>query len=110
MDTPAAPGRFHLAMAVHQLQPSVDDYTARLGQPPVALVPGRYALWRTPEINLSVSVTDPTVAAGSLRHVGFEDPAAVPGPRQTDVNGVQWEAFTAADQDAEIVRTYGPPA
>ena len=103
--------RFHVALAVHQLDPTVADYTARLGEPPVAVVPGRYALWRTPEINLSVSVVDPVDApAGSLSHVGFEDPAAVAGPRQTDVNGVLWEAFTTAHQDDEIVRAYGPPA
>jgi catechol 2,3-dioxygenase-like lactoylglutathione lyase family enzyme len=97
--------RFHIALAVDDLDATIADYTVRLGERPAVVVDGRYAVWRTPEVNLSVSVS----AASGLRHVGFEDDDAVVGPRSVDVNGIEWEAFSLAHQDAEIARVYGPP-
>ena len=112
--------RFHLALAVDDLGATIADYTVRLGERPAVVVDGRYAVWRTPEVNLSVSVSVPaSVADGGkapspgadrrLRHIGFEDADAIAGPRTIDVNGVEWEAFDLAHQDAEIARVYGSP-
>ncbi len=114
MDESSRRRRFHLALAVDDLDATIADYTVRLGEAPAVVVDGRYAVWRTPEINLSVSVpeTGPgpgSAAAQRLRHVGFEDDDAVAGPRTVDVNGVEWEAFSLPHQDAEIARVYGPP-
>lgn len=99
--------RFHVALAVADLDSTIEDYTRRLGAAPVAVVPGKYALWRTPEINLSVN--SDTSLAQRLRHVGFEDDEVTEKEQGTDVNGLLWEAFNATDQDAEIVRVYGRP-
>jgi hypothetical protein len=43
--------RFHIALAVANLDASIIDYSARLGQPPTAIVPGAYAMWRTDLLN-----------------------------------------------------------
>jgi catechol 2,3-dioxygenase-like lactoylglutathione lyase family enzyme len=99
--------RIHIALAVADLEVSIDDYSGRLGAPPVAVVPGKYALWRTPEVNLSINcVAD---AAQPLRHLGFEDDAVVKKSAQSDANGLLWESFNSTLQDEEIIRAYGAP-
>jgi hypothetical protein len=116
MDESTHRRRFHLALAVDDLDATIADYTIRLGEAPAVVVDGRYAVWRTPEVNLSVSVSVPDAGPGPgsaagqrLRHVGFEDDDAVTGPRTVDVNGLEWEAFSLVHQDAEIARVYGSP-
>ncbi|WP_019937443.1 hypothetical protein [Bordetella sp. FB-8] len=99
--------RFHIALAVANLEASISDYSARLGQAPSAVVPGQYAMWRTDLLNFSIN--EMPGKAGQLRHVGFEDDS-VPGYSSSiDVNGLMWELFSAAQQDARIVSTYGVP-
>jgi hypothetical protein len=39
--------RFHIAIAVKDLNASIVDYNQRLSQPATAIVPGKYAMWRT---------------------------------------------------------------
>ena len=100
--------RIHIALAVDSLDDTIVDYTRRLGAEPVAVVPGKYALWRTPEVNLSINAD-----VGSdqrLRHLGFEDDTVAEKTEDHDVNGIMWEAFTSAWQDEGLVRVYGPPA
>lgn len=97
--------RFHIALAVAKLDESIADYTARLGQPPTAVVPGVYAMWRTDLLNFSINETPEK--AGQLRHVGFEDDAVEGYAKSEDVNGLEWELFSAAEQDRRIVSTYG---
>jgi len=46
--------RFHLALGVSDVEASVDDYSQRLGCRPGLLIPGKYALWRTDAVNLSI--------------------------------------------------------
>ena len=99
--------RLHVALAVQDLDATIGDYIQRLGADPVAVVPGTYALWRTPEVNLSVNC-DPS-ASQRLRHLGFEDDDVVTKSESTDVNGLMWETFSAQWQDTGIVGTYGPP-
>ncbi len=99
--------RFHIALAVRDLDASIADYSVRLGQTPHAVVPGKYAMWRTDLLNFSINQTPER--AGLLRHVGFEDEAAVGFTRTTDVNGLVWEHFSPAEQDAKIVEIYGDP-
>jgi hypothetical protein len=36
--------RFHIALAVRDLQASIIDYSKRLGQQPTAVVEGKYAM------------------------------------------------------------------
>jgi catechol 2,3-dioxygenase-like lactoylglutathione lyase family enzyme len=97
--------RFHIALAVAKLDESIADYTARLGQPPTAVVPGLYAMWRTDLLNFSINETPEK--AGQLRHVGFEDDAVEGYAKSEDVNGLEWELFSAAERDRRIVSTYG---
>ncbi|HUZ19523.1 MAG TPA: hypothetical protein VMU75_03000 [Acidimicrobiales bacterium] len=99
--------RVHVALAVDDLEATIRGYTERLGADPVAVVAGRYALWRTAEVNLSVN--SDVGASERLRHLGFEDDEVVARAESTDVNGVMWESFNAAWQDEGIVRVYGAP-
>lgn len=100
--------RFHIALAVANLDESISDYSRRLGQAPSAVVPGQYAMWRTELLNFSIN--EKPEKAGQLRHVGFEDDAAQGYATSVDVNGIEWELFSSAEQDARIVGTYGIPA
>ncbi|MFM0340229.1 VOC family protein [Paraburkholderia fungorum] len=97
--------RFHIALAVASLEASIDDYSHRLGQPPTAVVPGRYAMWRTDLLNFSIN--EMPEKAGALRHVGFEDDGVQAYSSSKDVNGLEWELFSAQEQDRRIVSTYG---
>jgi hypothetical protein len=99
--------RFHIALAVASLEQSIADYSRRLGQPPSAVVPGQYAMWRTDLLNFSIN--ENPQRAGQLRHVGFEDDAAEGYSSSVDVNGLEWELFPAAEQDARILSAYGVP-
>ncbi len=92
--------RFHIAIGVADIAASVDDYSQRLGQHPVLVVPGEYALWRTEALNLSIRYMP--AEPGSLRHVGWEDTQARTLSVQRDVNGLIWEYFSAEDQAREI--------
>lgn len=96
--------RIHIALAVDDLTATIEDYTRRLGAPPVVVIPDRYALWRTEEVNLSV--TAPRTGE-RLRHLGFEDDRVTAMTADTDGNGLTWESFTAEQQDAEINEVYG---
>ena len=97
--------RIHIALAVDDLQRSIDDYRERLGAEAAVIVSGRYALWRTPEVNLSITLHPG--GAERLRHLGFEDDAADAATETSDVNGIVWERFTAAQQANEIEDNYG---
>lgn len=92
--------RIHIALSVQDLDATVADYTHRLGQEPEVVIAGSYALWRTESVNLSVRCTeDPP---GTLRHLGWEDPAAERFTVERDVNGIAWERFHAGQQAREI--------
>ena len=99
--------RFHIALAVASLDESIADYSRRLGQPPSAVVPGQYAMWRTDLLNFSIN--EKPEKAGQLRHVGFEDDAAKGYSSSVDVNGLEWKLFSMAEQDRRIVSAYGAP-
>ncbi|MHB1173553.1 MAG: VOC family protein [Sulfuriferula sp.] len=99
--------RFHISLAVHNLQASIADYSMRLGQQPNAVVAGKYAMWRTDLLNFSIN--EMPERTGELRHIGFEDDTARGFSRTVDVNGIEWEQFSALDQDKGIVETYGVP-
>ena len=99
--------RFHIALAVRDLSESIGDYTKRLGVAPVAVVPGKYALFRTDQLNFSINQLPER--AGQLRHLGFEDEAASGFSSDHDVNGIEWERFSPTDQDDKIIEVYGVP-
>ncbi len=99
--------RFHIALAVTDLDASIADYSARLGQPPSAVVPGAYAMWRTDQLNFSIN--QQPEQAGQLRHVGFEDDDAHGFTSDADVNGIAWKNFSALTQELRIISTYGIP-
>ena len=96
--------KVHIALAVKNIDAAIVEYTKRLGAPPVAVAEEQYALWRTNEVNLSVSVQP--AAAGQLRHLGFEDPDAPAMTAEYDGDGFMWERFTAAQQRAEMFKYY----
>jgi hypothetical protein len=93
--------KLHLAISTNSIEETIADYSVRLGVQPCSCIPGEYALWRTESLNVSVR-QDPACEAGSLRHLGWEDPAAPVFSRDTDVNGIVWERFTAQHQADEI--------
>ena len=97
--------RFHIALAVADLNASIADYTARLGQMPQVVIADTYALWRTDQLNFSIN--QQAECAGQLRHVGFEDDEVTGFRRDADVNGIEWENFSALAQDLRIISTYG---
>ena len=99
--------RFHISLAVADLTASVRDYSARLGVEPAAVVSGKYAMWRTAELNFSINQMPQRV--GQLRHLGFEDSAAGDFSSDHDVNGIEWELFSPKAQDEKIVEVYGVP-
>ena len=93
--------RLHLAISTNDIAATVEDYSDRLEALPCLVIPGEYALWRTATLNVSVRQDD-SCSPGSLRHLGWEDPAAPQLSVETDVNGIIWENFTAAQQGEEI--------
>jgi catechol 2,3-dioxygenase-like lactoylglutathione lyase family enzyme len=99
--------RFHIAIAVRDLDASITDYSDRLGQQPSAVVPGKYAMWRTDLLNFSIN--EMPERAGQMRHIGFEDDAVQRYSASHDVNGIEWESFSAKEQDQRIVQAYGVP-
>lgn len=99
--------RFHIALTVRDLDTSIADYSTRLGQHPGAVVEGKYAMWRTELLNFSINQNPER--AGQLRHIGFEDDAAEGFASTCDVNGIEWEHFSARAQDERIVEMYGVP-
>ena len=46
--------RVHLALGVLDAEVSPKDYSQRRGCRPDLLIPGKYALWRTDAVNLSI--------------------------------------------------------
>jgi hypothetical protein len=99
--------RFHIALAVKDLNESIGDYSRRLGSAPAVVVAGKYAMWRTDQMNFSINQLPER--AGQLRHLGFEDDAAADFSSERDVNGIEWELFSPRAQDAKIVEMYGVP-
>ncbi len=93
--------KLHIAISTDKIVETIADYSARFGMQPCSSIPGEYALWRTESLNVSVR-QDPTCEAGSLRHLGWEDPSAEAFTQDTDVNGIVWERFTAQHQADEI--------
>lgn len=94
----------HVALAVKDLKASIKDYSIRLGVEPVTVVKEKYALWRTSQINLSIS--QKPAEAGKLRHLGFEDTSATQMSVSYDEDGIMWENFTAEQQREEIFKFY----
>jgi catechol 2,3-dioxygenase-like lactoylglutathione lyase family enzyme len=99
--------RFHIALAVASIDASIADYTQRLGQPPTVVVPGAYAMWRTDLLNFSINQAQDSAQAGLLRHIGFEDDSAAGFAKTRDINGIEWEQFSPAEQDQRIEEIYG---
>ncbi len=97
--------KFHIAISVADLQSSVKDYSKRLGSKPAVLVPGEYALWRTPTLNFSIR-KDRSSRAGALRHLGWEDDSATQFSQETDANGIVWEKFNEGLQKEEIKQNW----
>lgn len=96
--------KFHIAIAVTDIEATVQEYSRRMGAAPTLVVTDEYALWRTETLNFSIRKT--TDAPGMVRHVGWEDPTAIGFTRETDANGLLWERFTEQDQQEEITRLW----
>jgi hypothetical protein len=95
--------RFHVALAVDHVDGVAADSAERLGESPVVSIAGEYALWRTSEINLSISKARPDEER--LRHVGFEDPEVETKTYSTDCSGLLWES-SSSHQDDEIASIF----
>jgi hypothetical protein len=98
--------KFHIALAVTDIEASVSDYAQRLECRPDVVIPHEYALWRTPALNLSIRRA-PAGEGGTLRHLGWEDPASPAFSAERDVNGILWEHFSS-EQQAEEIRQAWP--
>ena len=92
--------RIHIALGVCDVAQSIADYSDRLGCAPVVVIEGEYALWRTPEMNLSIRRVEQSI--GTLRHLGWEDSSVSTFSQESDCNGIVWEKFNANLQAAEI--------
>jgi hypothetical protein len=92
---------------VRNLDDSIADYSARLGQLPQLVVQDKYALWRTRQLNFSIN--ELPERAGEVRHIGFEDDEARGFTISKDANGIEWENFSAIDQEVLIESIYGEP-
>ncbi|MBX3690521.1 hypothetical protein [Dokdonella sp.] len=99
--------RFHISVAVADLDASIDDYSARLGQLPQAVVAGKYAMWRTELLNFSIKLQPER--RGQLCNLGIEDDAAQGFTSSTDCNGISWERFSALEQDLQVIMQFGVP-
>lgn len=93
--------RFHISISTQDYAASVADYSARLGKQPDTAVDGRLAIWRTEELNFSISCK-PGQKGGMVRHIGFEEDGVAVMREETDCNGLVWEYFTAAQQQDEV--------
>ena len=100
--------RFHIALAVANLENSIKDYSQRLAQEPTVVVAEKYAMWRTDTLNFSINQIPER--AGQLRHLGFEDEAKKGFSSDFDTNGLEWEHFSPNAQDQKIVEMYGEPS
>ena len=92
--------RLHISIAVSNIEASVADYTQRFGTAPVVVVMNEYALWRMPNLNLSIRKSDEGI--GIIRHLGWEDDDAKEFTTDIDINGIFWETFSAQMQAQEI--------
>ena len=99
--------RFHIALAVANLENSIKDYSQRLAQQPTVVVAEKYAMWRTDTLNFSINQIPER--AGQLRHVGFEDEGKEGFSSDFDANGLEWEHFSPDAHDQKIVEMYGEP-
>ncbi len=97
--------RLHIALGVADIAQTVEDYAERLQAQPSVVVPGEYALWRTPSLNFSVRRV-PAEEVGQLRHLGWEDSQAEAFSQDTDCNGVVWERFNLSQQLDEVALTW----
>ena len=97
--------RFHIALGVSDIEATVRDYTTRIGDPPVTLIAGAYALWRTTSINLFIRKVD-SAQSGLLRHLGWKDDTSPAFSCEPDVHGILWERFTADQHQEEIKQTW----
>lgn len=93
--------KLHIAISTNKIAESIKDYSARLGMEPCSFVENEYALWRTSTLNVSIR-QDANCTPGELRHLGWEDDAALSFSEDTDVNGITWERFNAQQQADEI--------
>ncbi len=93
--------KFHIAISTNRIEETIADYSSRLGIQPCSTIPGEYALWRTESLNISVR-KDHDHEAGTLRHLGWEDSTALEFSKDSDVNGITWERFSAQHQAYEI--------
>ena len=99
--------RIHIALAVADIDESVGDYSQRLGTQPNVVVTGKYAMWRTEQMNFSINQIPQR--AGQLRHLGFEDEDAAGFTMDYDCNDIMWELFSPQAQDDKIREMYGEP-
>jgi len=65
--------------------------------------------YETFSIAIAVRDLDASIADYQLRHVGFEDDAVQSYSNSHHVNGIEWECFSANEQDQRIVQAYGVP-
>lgn len=93
--------RVHIAIGTSDVEATIQDYTRRVGAAPCVVVPGEYAMWRTDILNLAIRKV--TGAAGTVRHIGFEEDGVEGFVETKDVNGITWECFSPQEQDRMIL-------
>jgi hypothetical protein len=96
--------RIHVAIAVSDIDLSIQEYTQLTGTEPELVVPGEYALFRTESMNLSLRRTGD--APGTVRHLGFERDDASHFSVYRDRHGLVWENFNREHQRDEIAAAW----
>lgn len=97
--------KFHISLAVKNLEQSIEEYSQKLGSSPQVVIPGEYALWRNDSLNFSIRV-DPN-ASETLRHLGFEIDHCEKFSAKKDGNNILWEEFDWELQKKEIEEAFG---
>ncbi len=97
--------KFHISIAVADFTKSVTDYNKRIGQEAEMVVPNKYALWRTEQVNFTI-VYNPHLS-GQVRHLGFEETQVNFILEDKDCNGITWQKFSHKNQLEEIKEKYG---
>lgn len=60
--------RFHIALGVANVEASADEYLQCLGCRPDLFILGKYALWRTDAVNLSIRKVGPEEGGARREH------------------------------------------
>ncbi|NYT27615.1 MAG: hypothetical protein H0A76_06780 [Candidatus Thiodubiliella endoseptemdiera] len=96
--------KFHISIAVDDIDKSIKEYSKRLGCDPYLKVHDEYALWRTNTLNFSIGKNKED--SGNIMHIGWEDSRLRYFKEEIDINGITWEYFDSKSQENKINKNW----